>query len=93
MAIPGPCSSLDCILKNSGLSTYIRHLDIVAQSLERCYSIKAVCYNRTVRPGKCVDIEKAFQQCLLQVPLLVTAGPGTMGLNIATASIVIILEP
>ena len=74
-------------------SPYIRHLDIMAQSLERCYAIKALRYDGTVKPSKRVDVEKAFQQCSPQVSLLITAGSGSVGLNIPVASVVIILEP
>ena len=33
---------------------------IVAGSLERCYGVKALRYDGTVRQGERVDIEKAF---------------------------------
>lgn len=65
-------------------STYLKFLDILAEALRRVYNIDAVRYDGSVLPSKRSNVERAFQLCTPEIPLLITAGAGkSLLLNIS----------
>jgi SNF2 family DNA or RNA helicase len=61
-------------------STYLKFLDILAEALRRAYNIVAVRYDGSVLPSKRTNVERVFQLCSPEIPLLITAGAGKSSL-------------
>lgn len=73
-------------------SQYLKSLDIVSESLRRCFDVDSLRYDGTVSPSRRVSIQEQFRNPDGNKPLLITAGAGGLGLNIVAASVVIQTE-
>lgn len=67
-------------------STMLRFLDILAYALRNFFGIEALRYDGTVKPAHRQAVEKAFAEAPSNIPVLVTAGAGGVGLNLTAAS-------
>ncbi|KAF5872687.1 putative snf2 family helicase protein [Botrytis fragariae] len=74
-------------------SSFLKFLDIVEEGILRRFKIQSLRYDGTTPSDERPKIEEAFVESNNNVPLLMTAGSGSIGLNITSASIVIICEP
>jgi superfamily II DNA or RNA helicase len=73
-------------------SQYLKFLDIIAEALRRCYNVEALRFDGKVSNRDRLGVQEQFKVSDPSVPLLITAGAGSSGLNITTGSIIIILE-
>jgi SNF2 family DNA or RNA helicase len=73
-------------------SCYLKYLDIIAAALRQEFEIEALRYDGTVKSKKRETVKDAFRAANAEIPLLVTAGTGGVGLNLTEASIIIQTE-
>lgn len=74
-------------------SQYLRFQDIVAHAFLRYLDIEVLRFDGTTTEERRKKVRLEFQSCDPAIPLLMTSGAGSVGLNITEASIVIQLEP
>lgn len=74
-------------------SQYLRFQDIVAECFLRHAGVKALRYDGITTEEQRRMVRKEFRSCGPEIPLLMTSGAGSVGLNITEASIIIQLEP
>jgi len=73
-------------------SQYLRYLDIINKGLRMRYKVECLRFDGTVLPKHRTAIEKKFlenPECLI---LLITAGCGSVGLNLIAGNIVVLCE-
>ena len=73
-------------------SQYLRYLSIINKGLRMRHNVECLRFDGTVLPKHRTAIEKKFlenPQCLI---LLITAGCGSVGLNLTAGNIVVLCE-
>lgn len=73
-------------------STYLKFLDILFYTLKNQHSIAALRFDGTMSLSSREVVRARFNLSSPEIPLLLTAGAGGVGLNITKASIVIQTE-
>lgn len=71
---------------------YLKFLDILSESLRRCFDVRSLRYDGTVSPAKRMAIKEQFRNSERKEPLLITAEAGGIGFNIVAASVMIQTE-
>ncbi|TGO53540.1 hypothetical protein BCON_0121g00210 [Botryotinia convoluta] len=84
---------LERVKKRPDIVNESGRLNIVEEGLLRRFKIQSLRYDGTTPSDQRPKIEEAFVESNNNVPLLMTAGSGSIGLNITSASIVIMCEP
>ncbi|KAL6704747.1 hypothetical protein ACN47E_007668 [Coniothyrium glycines] len=73
-------------------SQYLKYLDIVDLVMRRKFQIECLRYDGTVPQTKRIEVQKDFANLRVAKPLLITAGAGSVGLNLTTGKIVVLVE-
>lgn len=74
------------------VSQYLEYLDIVDKLMLERYKAKCLRYDRTVPQRQRLDVQKAFAKPDSSIPLLITAGASSVGLNLTAGKVVVLVE-
>ncbi|TVY34575.1 DNA repair protein [Lachnellula occidentalis] len=71
----------------------LKFLDVIAEAIRRAHNVEPLRYDGTIQPADRAEVEASFKTVDSIIPLLMTMGAGSVGLNVQSASVVIITEP
>lgn len=74
------------------MSQYLKYLDIVDLLMLKRYKVKCLRYDGTVGQAQRVLVQKEFSRVDMPRPLLMTAGAGSVGLNLTSGKVVVLAE-
>lgn len=74
------------------MSQYLKYLDIINLCMSKRFKVACLRYDGTVNQVQRIEVQKKFAKPESARPLLMTVGAGSVGLNLTSGKIVVILE-